>query len=382
MPAPRKYDDATRARAVQMYHERINGLGESKLAARRNVGALLGINPAALRKWVERDEAGGRAADSLEAQIAALRREVAELRRANEALRRGARDPAAAGENGSAGGDPPYARAVPSLLAIGQPNAGAQRTEPGPEFVQALERGLAVIRAFTGRRAELTLSEVARATGLSRAVVRRLLHTLVALGYIGTDGRVFALRARVLELGYAYVSSLGLPQIAQPHLEALTTQVREACSVTVLDGDDVVYVARVPSPRRVTVTVSVGTRFPAYATSTGRVLLADQPEQWLAEYLQRVRPVALTRRTVTDTTVLRDILRQVRTDGYCLVDQEMEDGIQSVAVPLHNPDGTTVAALNISAPAHRSPPDAMVAELLAPLRDTARRIEADLRAGH
>src|SRR6201991_3209898 len=208
VPAPRKHDDATMARAVAMYHERVRGLGESKLAGRRHVGALLGINPATLRKWVEREEAtsgdtdGGSGREA--AEIATLRREVAELRRANDALRRAAT---------------PQAHSMPALAA--RPSARTSRSAAdapaGVEFVQSLERGLAVIRAFDAHNPELSLSDVARSTGLSRAVARRFLHTLVALGYVHSDGRRFALRARVLELGYAYVSSLGLPQIAQPH---------------------------------------------------------------------------------------------------------------------------------------------------------------------
>ena len=377
MPAPRKHDDATMARAVAMYHERVRGLGESKLAARRHVGALLGINPATLRKWVEREDArtagdtdGGSGRQV--AEIDTLRREVAELRRANDALRRAAARQAHG---------PPALPALPSGASVGTPR-GETGSPPGVEFVQSLERGLAVIRAFDARNPELTLSDVARSTGLSRAVARRFLHTLVALGYVHTDGRRFALRARVLELGYSYVSSLGLPQIARPHLEALAAGIKEACSVTVLDGDDVVYVARVPSPRMVNIAITVGTRFPAYATSTGRVLLADQPEHWLAEYLERVELVSLTKQTIKDPRVLHDILLTVRAVGYSQVDQEMEDGIQSLAVPLHDAGGATIAALNISAPAHRRTPEAMVAEQLPPLRETAARIEEDLRGGH
>jgi IclR family transcriptional regulator, pca regulon regulatory protein len=376
VPAPRKHDDATMARAVGMYHERVRGLGESKLAARRHVGALLGINPATLRKWVEREDArtdgdtdGGSGRQV--AEIDTLRREVAELRRANDALRRAAARQAHG---------PPALPTLPSRASAATPRSEAG-PPPGLEFVQSLERGLAVIRAFDARNPELTLSDVARSTGLSRAVARRFLHTLVALGYVHTDGRRFALRARVLELGYSYVSSLGLPQIAQPHLEALAARVKEACSVTVLDGDDVVYVARVPSPRMVNIAITVGTRFPAYATSTGRVLLADQPEHWLAEYLERVELVSLTKQTIRDPRVLQDVLLTVRSVGYSKVDQEMEDGIQSLAVPLHDGGGATIAALNISAPAHRRTPEAMVAEHLAPLRETAGRIEEDLRGG-
>ena len=153
------------------------------------------------------------------------------------------------------------------------------------EFVQSLERGLSVIRAFDAEHSRLTLSEVAAATGLSRAAARRFLHTLVHLGYMRTAGGRFELRPKILELGYAYLSSLTLPEVAMPHLEELVEQVHESSSVSELDGGDVVYIARVPTKRIMTVTISVGTRFPAYATSMGRVLLAAQPEPWLDAYL-------------------------------------------------------------------------------------------------
>src|SRR6476646_234848 len=170
--------------------------------------------------------------------------------------------------------------------------------ERGAHFVQSLERGLAVIRAFDTEHPELTLSDVARATGPTRAAARRFLLTLADLGYVRTDGRLFALSPRVLELGYAYLSSLSLPEVAEPHLEQLVAEVHESSSVSVLDGEDVVYVARVPVSRIMTVAVSVGTRFPAYATSMGRVLLAGLPEDALADYLRTVRIDRLSPRTV------------------------------------------------------------------------------------
>src|SRR5215213_6492012 len=157
-----------------------------------------------------------------------------------------------------------------------------------PHFVQSLERGLAVIRAFDEHNVELTLSDVARSTGLTRAASRRFLLTLADLGYVRTDGRMFRLSPRVLELGYAYLSSLTLPEVAAPHLERLVEEVHESSSMSVLDGDDIVYVARVPMARIMTVAINVGTRFPAYATSMGRVLLAALPDKVLEEYLDRV----------------------------------------------------------------------------------------------
>ncbi|AEB45052.1 IclR family transcriptional regulator domain-containing protein [Micromonospora maris] len=249
------------------------------------------------------------------------------------------------------------------------------------EFVQSLERGLAVIRAFDAEHPQLTLSEVARATGLTRAAARRFLLTLVELGYVHTDGRLFALRPRILDLGYAYLSSLSLPEVAQPHMEALVAQVHESCSVSVLDGDEVVYVARVPTKRIMTVGISVGTRFPAYATSMGRVLLAAQPADWLDDYLATAQLRPLTRRTITDPAKLRTTLNRIVGQGYAIVDQELEEGLRSLAAPIHGDDGAVVAAVNVSAHASRGTFDAIRRELLPPLLATARRIEEDLAAG-
>lgn len=247
-----------------------------------------------------------------------------------------------------------------------------------PEFVQSLERGLAVIRAFDAEHPQLTLSDVARATGLTRAAARRFLLTLVELGYMRTDGRHFSLRPRVLELGYAYLSSLTLPEVAQPHMEAVVAEVHESSSLSVLDGEDVVYVARVPTKRIMTVAISVGTHFPAYATSMGRVLLAAQSDAWLDAYLSGVDLRPLTRRTITDRAQLRAVLSRVRDQGFCLVDQELEEGLRSLAVPVQGEDGV-VAALNVSAHASRGTSETIRRELLPPLQAAARRIEDDLR---
>jgi IclR family pca regulon transcriptional regulator len=248
-------------------------------------------------------------------------------------------------------------------------------------FVQSLERGLAVIRAFDGDHPQLTLSDVARRTGLTRAAARRFLHTLVELGYVRSDGRLFSLRPRVLELGYAYLSGLSLPEVAQPHMEQLVAQVGESCSISVLDGDDVVYVARVSTKRIMTVAISVGTRFPAYATSMGRVLLAAQPREVRAAYLRTVVLKPLTPFTITDPAHLAVTLDSVALQGFALLDQELEEGLRSIAVPIHDRDGAVVAAMNISASARRSTPSAIRSDLLPPLQATAREIELDLRRG-
>jgi IclR family pca regulon transcriptional regulator len=253
----------------------------------------------------------------------------------------------------------------------------------GSDFVQSLERGLSVIRAFDADHTHLTLSEVARLTGLNRAAARRFLLTLVELGYVSTNGRDFSLRPRVLELGYAYLSGLGLPSIAHPHLEALVAQVHESSSISVLDGFDVVYVARVPTKRIMTVSISIGTRFPAYATSMGRVLLAGLPEPSLEEYLEQLEIVSLTDQTVTTREELRDVIAEVAKQGWAIVDQELEHGLRSIAVPIRDATGGVIAAMNVSAHASRVSVAALKREFLPPMRVAAERIEADLRArGH
>jgi IclR family pca regulon transcriptional regulator len=249
----------------------------------------------------------------------------------------------------------------------------------GAHFVQSLERGLAVIRAFGADAPSLTLSEVARSTGLTRAGARRFLLTLTDLGYVRTDGRRFELTARVLELGYAFLSSISLPEVAEHHLERLAAEVHESSSVSVLDGDDIVYVARVPTARIMRVSINVGTRFPAYATSMGRVLLAGLEPDGLDAFLARAELVRLSARTITAEPKLRAELARVRRQGWAMVDQELEEGLRSVAAPIRDRAGQVVAAVNLSAHASRTTLDAVKRTLLPPLLATAERIEADLR---
>jgi len=254
-------------------------------------------------------------------------------------------------------------------------------TEDAPldgDYVQSLERGLSVIRVFDADHPQLTLSEVAAATGLSRAAARRFLHTLVHLGYMHNNNGRFSLRPRILELGYAYLSSLTLPEVAMPHLEELVEQVRESSSVSELDGEDVVYIARVPTKRIMTVAIAVGTRFPAYATSMGRVLLADRPDAWLDEYLARTSLHGFTDHTITSTAGLRQELRKIRSRGWAMVDQELEEGVRSIAAPIRDAEGRAIAAVNIATHAGRRTLEGIVDDLLHPLLGTAERIERDL----
>ncbi len=246
------------------------------------------------------------------------------------------------------------------------------------DFVQSLDRGLAVIRCFSSAHPSLTLSEVAERTGLTRAAARRFLLTLQELGYVGSSGRQFSLRPRVLALGYAYLSSFSVAQIAQPHLEDLAEQLHESCSVSVLDGDDLVYVARASANRIMTIALTVGTRLPPYPTSMGRVLLAHLPAAELEAYLSRTELRKLTERTVVDPAELRAILATVRSQGWAAVDQELEAGVRSIAVPIRDSSRKVVAAINASAHAARVPMRTLETEFLPRLLDAARQIDSEL----
>jgi IclR family pca regulon transcriptional regulator len=252
--------------------------------------------------------------------------------------------------------------------------------ERNPDYVQSLERGLAVIRAFGAEHPELRLSDVARTTGLTRAAARRFLLTLVRLGYVRQDGSSFSLRPRVLELGYAYLSALSLPEVAQPHMETLVGEVNESSSVAVLDDLDIVYVARVPTRRIMTITIAVGTRLPAYATSMGRVLLAGLDADELDERLDRIEIEPLTPTTVPDAKTLRQRIDQVREAGWAAVDQELEQGVRSAAVPIRDATQAAVAALNVSVHATRMTMQSLRREVIPRLLRTAEAIEVDLRA--
>jgi len=244
--------------------------------------------------------------------------------------------------------------------------------------IRSLSRGLAVIRAFDGDRPSQTLSEVSRTTGLSRAAARRCLLTLEDLGYVSVSEHRFALTPKILEIGYAYLSSVSLPQLAQRHLEHVAGEAGESASVAVLEGRDVVYLARVAKSRIMTVAINVGTRFPAYATSLGRALLAGLEPEALDAYLDRHDLEALTPRTITDPAILHEELERVRRQGYALVDQELEPGLRSIAVPIRDQQGQVTAAANLSTHSTRTSMEDLLDRLLPILRDGATRIEQDL----
>ncbi len=237
-----------------------------------------------------------------------------------------------------------------------------------------------MVRALSAPGPGLTLAEVARATGLTRAAARRFLLTLEDLGYVRSEDRRFRLTPRVLELGYSFLSNLTLPDIAQPHLRELVQRVDESSSVSILDGTEIAYVAREPTRRIMTVAIAVGTRFPAYATSMGRVLLAGLSDAELDSYLDRVGLRPLTAGTITDAGALRAEVLRTRRQGWALVDQELEDGLRSIAVPIRDGSGALVAAVNLSTHASRRTLEGIRRDLLGALLDTAGRIEADLAA--
>jgi IclR family pca regulon transcriptional regulator len=247
-----------------------------------------------------------------------------------------------------------------------------------PDYVQSLARGLSVITAFSQDRPRMTLSEVAEVTGLTRATARRFLLTLRRLGYVNADDREFSLAPRVLDLGYAYLSTTPFWNLAIPHVESLVDCVHESSSISVLDGDEIVYVARVPTKRIMTISLAVGSRLPAYATSMGRVLLADLDDAALDAYLERVELERLTERTVHDADELRAVLVTARAQGWAIVDQELEEGVRSVAAPLRDAQCRVIGALNVSAHATRTTVAQLGAEFVPALLDTAGKINAAL----
>ncbi|MGB3413433.1 MAG: IclR family transcriptional regulator C-terminal domain-containing protein [Microbacteriaceae bacterium] len=249
--------------------------------------------------------------------------------------------------------------------------------EPSGQFVQSLARGLSIIRAFDADHQTLQLTEIAKRTDLSRATARRFLLTLEELGYVRNDGRQFSLTPAVLELGFSYLSGLGLPQIAQPHLEWLSQVTHESASVAVLDKNDVVYVARVTARKIMTVNIAVGTRFQAHTTSLGRAILAFSPEALRDNILETSEFIALTPKTIKDPASLKTELGRVRDQGWSMVDSELEYGVRSVSVPLFSPKGTVIGALNTSTTPGELSADETVTKFLPSLQEAAKKIEHD-----
>jgi IclR family pca regulon transcriptional regulator len=254
------------------------------------------------------------------------------------------------------------------------------RRPPARESNQSLERGLAVLQVFSSEQTDLTLSDVARLSGTTRATARRILLTLEELGHVHSDGRRFALTPRVLALGWAYLSALNLPATALPLMRRLAETTGESCSLATIDGDEVVYVARVPAQRIMTISLGVGSRLPAYATSMGRVLLASLPDEEMEALLAAHELEPLTSETVTDRSRLAEELATVRGQGWAIVDGELELGLRSAAAPVRDAGGRVVAALNTSVAAARVSREQIETELLPRLLATAGEISAALAA--
>lgn len=221
------------------------------------------------------------------------------------------------------------------------------------DFSTSLARGLQVITAFDSDHDMMTLSDVARRTGMTRAAARRFLLTLGQLGYVVNEGRLFRLTPRTLNLGFSYLSSTHIWERAQPFMEQLVDQVQESCSISVLEGDDIVYVARMPTKRIMSVALGIGTRLPAYCTSMGRVLLAGMKPQEVERYLGRAEFERLTPHTATDRGDIARHIETARREGFAMVDQELEVGLRSIAVPIRSKSGRLVAAMNVSGHASR-----------------------------
>ncbi len=254
--------------------------------------------------------------------------------------------------------------------------------EAPTEGLQSLARGLAVIRALAAVDEPQTLAQVAQAAGLNRAVTRRVLLTLVEVGYVLSRGREFSLRPRVLELGQAYRNSLRLPALGAEAMGELVATTGQSCSMAVLDGDEIVYVQRVPGSRIIDAVIHVGTRLPAHATAMGRVLLAALDDAALDHVLAAGHLAGLTERTVTDPDALRAELTRVREQGYCLIDQEFERGLTTLGAPVRDGSGAVVAAINLPLSSYTLPDGKVPEEYVTALLATARKItDAAVAAG-
>ncbi len=245
---------------------------------------------------------------------------------------------------------------------------------PGDTYVQSFARGLEVIRSFSANAPEQTLSEVAAKTGLTRAGARRILLTLQTLGYVASDERHFRLTPKILDLGFAYLTSMPMWDLAEPLMDQLVDRVHESCSTAVLDDLEIVYVLRVHTHKIMSTNLSVGSRLPAFWTSLGRVLLADLPEAELKERLARLPRQQYTQYTATDDATLLARIHEARDQGWCLLNQELEEGLSSIAAPIKDRAGRTIAALNISGHSSRTSIEQLKNELLPQLLQTSQAI--------
>ncbi len=260
-----------------------------------------------------------------------------------------------------------------------KPFSDAPSPRPGDTYVQSFARGLQVIRSFSAQAPRQTLSEVAERAELTRAGARRILLTLQQLGYVESDGKHFWLTPRILDLGFSYLSSMPIWDLAEPEVEALVSRVKESSSIAVLDGAEIVYVMRVPTHKIMKISLGIGSRLPAYCTSLGRVLMSDLEDDEIVRRLESAPRTALTRLTVTDTATLLKRIQQVRKQGWCLSNQELEEGLISVAAPLRGANGRVTAAINVSGQANRTDAKTMQEQILPALLETAATVSRLLR---
>jgi IclR family pca regulon transcriptional regulator len=273
-----------------------------------------------------------------------------------------------------------HSRRSPTDAAAPKSRDGARARRDDGEYVRALERGLEVLKAFNGRTPAMSMTQVAERAGLTRAVARRYLFTLEALGYVVHHDGLFRLTPRVLDFGFTYLAASGLSDVARPHMERIVATLRESCSVGVLDGSDVVYVARVTADRIMTTNLVVGSRLPAHATSMGKVLLAFLTPDRLDAYFAATTLHPLTERTIADQATLRAVLDGVRRRGWATNDQESEKGVRTVSVPLRDRSGDVVAAINLSGHASRVSMRELKRDHLPVLLAAAREISRALGA--
>lgn len=248
------------------------------------------------------------------------------------------------------------------------------------DYLQSLERGLSVILAFSHNRPRLTLADLSEATGLSRPTVRRIVLTLEDLGYVRSEGRLFSLTPHVLALGNAYLSSLNLTEVAQPLMEEVTAVTGQTCSLAALDGEDAVFLARVPARKVMSITLSTGKRLPAYATSMGRVLLSGATDAELERFLETAELSPLTARTITDRVRLREVIERTRERGWAVVDQELEENVRSSSAPIKDESGLVIASLSMSCSAHDVDLDTIRDQYVPVLVRAAGRISEQLGA--
>lgn len=244
------------------------------------------------------------------------------------------------------------------------------------DFVKSLEKGLSVLQVFSKAKGPMTLSEVAVEADITRAAARRFLLTLTELGYTKLEGRNFRLTPKILSLSAAYLSSDSLPDVASPFLQQLAEQVHESCSLSILQGKNIVYVARVLTERIMSVNLQIGTRLPACCTSMGRAQIAYLPDDELAQFLKGIKFIKRTPYSIDNMSALKKELGQIRDQGYATVNQELEIGVISIAVPIFNKNGRTAGAVNVAGHASRTSADELIENVLPRLKEAAQGIEA------